>query len=98
MNNGYRKDLVYLLNNFNLNKKQVSNSDWLFVSNQNKVLLRENRIKSDEVPNVKGMSAKDAVYLIESLGMSVVVNGYGKVVSQSIRPGSKALVERNCRN
>ena len=92
LNNGYRKDLVYLLNNFNLNKKQVSNSDWLFASNQNnKVLLRENRIKSDEVPNVKGMSAKDAVYLIESLGMSVVVNGYGTVVSQSIRPGSKAF-------
>ena len=53
--------------------------------------MRENRIKSDKVPDVKGMSAKDAVYLIESLGMSVVVNGYGKVVSQSIRPGSKAF-------
>ena len=92
LNNGYRKDLVYLLNNFNVNKKQISNSDWLYSSNQNsKVVLRENQIKSGLVPNVKGMSAKDAVYLIESLGMTVVIKGYGKVVSQSIRPGSKAF-------
>ena len=70
----------------------MSNSDWLYSSNQNrKVVLRGNQIKSGLVPNVKGMSAKDAVYLIESLGMSVVINGYGRVVSQSLHPGSKAF-------
>ena len=48
-------------------------------------------VRIQKVPDLKGMSAKDAVYLIESLGMSVVIKGYGKVVSQSIRPGSKAF-------
>ena len=38
------------------------------------------------VPNVKGLNAKDAVYILESLGMKVKIIGYGKVVSQSITP------------
>lgn len=39
------------------------------------------------VPNVVGMGAKDAVYLIERTGMHAVVKGKGKVISQSLQPG-----------
>jgi cell division protein FtsI (penicillin-binding protein 3) len=42
------------------------------------------------VPNVKGMTAKDAVYLIENTGMVAKVSGYGKVVEQSLAPGVQA--------
>jgi cell division protein FtsI (penicillin-binding protein 3) len=34
-----------------------------------------------------GLSAKDAVYLIESKGMNAHVSGYGCVVKQSIPAG-----------
>lgn len=40
------------------------------------------------VPNVVGMGAKDAVYLIEQCGMKARVHGYGDVVQQSASPGS----------
>ena len=40
------------------------------------------------VPNVKGMGAKDAVYLLESLGLKVHLTGMGKVRSQSIAAGN----------
>jgi cell division protein FtsI (penicillin-binding protein 3) len=40
---------------------------------------------------VLGMSARDAVYLIESNGMSVNIIGYGKVINQSIPAGSPAF-------
>jgi cell division protein FtsI (penicillin-binding protein 3) len=45
--------------------------------------------KDGIVPNVIGMGAKDAVYLLESSGLRVSISGTGKVVSQSIRGGSK---------
>lgn len=40
------------------------------------------------VPNVIGMGAKDAVYMLESNGLRVRVRGLGKVKSQSIQSGS----------
>lgn len=40
------------------------------------------------VPDVKGMGLKDAVYLLENIGMVASVSGKGKVISQSILPGS----------
>lgn len=40
------------------------------------------------VPNVVGMGAKDAVYLLESYGMKVHLSGVGKIHAQSIPSGS----------
>lgn len=39
------------------------------------------------MPDVHGMGAKDAVYLIESRGVKVKLNGRGKVMEQSIGAG-----------
>ena len=44
-------------------------------------------MKDGLVPNVKGWSAIDAVALLENAGMSVLIQGRGKVVSQSLNPG-----------
>lgn len=41
------------------------------------------------VPDVKNLSIKEALYLLENAGLKVVVKGYGKVVKQSIEPGTK---------
>lgn len=41
------------------------------------------------VPNVEGMGARDAVYLLENCGVKVTVNGRGKVHKQSIAPNTK---------
>lgn len=43
------------------------------------------------VPNVIGMGAKDAVYLLESKGLRVQLYGIGKVRSQSIAGGSRLV-------
>lgn len=40
------------------------------------------------VPSVIGMGAKDAVYLLESLGLKVQISGMGKVRNQSIPAGN----------
>ncbi len=40
------------------------------------------------VPNVKGMGLKDALYVMESAGIKVLVSGKGKVREQSLAPGT----------
>ena len=40
------------------------------------------------VPNVKGLGAKDAVYMLETCGLRVQLSGIGKVHTQSIPHGS----------
>ena len=52
------------------------------------ITLTPNEISTKRVPNVIGMGAKDAVYLLESLGLKVQISGMGKVKSQSILAGN----------
>jgi len=57
-------------------------------SNTENVKLEERQLASDQVPNVVGMGAKDAVYLLESRGLKVSLSGVGKVRKQSIAQGT----------
>ena len=52
------------------------------------ITLTSNEVSDKKVPRVIGMGAKDAVYLLESLGLRVYLSGMGKVKSQSIPPGN----------
>ena len=54
-----------------------------FVEN-NKIALNEMRLKKGLLPDFNGMTAKDAVFLIESLGLVPQIKGFGRVYSQSI--------------
>jgi cell division protein FtsI (penicillin-binding protein 3) len=51
-------------------------------------LDKELELDSKRVPNVIGMGAKDAVYLLENAGLKVQLSGMGKVKSQSIHAGN----------
>lgn len=53
--------------------------------------LKERPVIKNLVPNVMGMGAKDAVYLLEESGLSVSLRGKGRVVSQSIKNGKKVV-------
>lgn len=44
-------------------------------------------IQVDSVPNVAGMTAKEAIYLLETIGLKAIVKGKGTVVSQSVAAG-----------
>ena len=56
--------------------------------NPENVILSKKDIADKKVPNVIGMGAKDAVYLLENLGLKVHITGMGKVRSQSIPAGN----------
>ena len=40
------------------------------------------------MPDVKKMTLKDALYLLESMNLKVAIKGKGKVVAQDILPGT----------
>jgi cell division protein FtsI (penicillin-binding protein 3) len=40
------------------------------------------------MPNVKGMGLKDALHLLENMGLKVIPRGSGKVTQQSLQAGS----------
>lgn len=55
------------------------------------VILQGQEYTSSVVPNVIGMGAKDAVYLLESKGLKVRLSGVGQVKNQSIASGYRAV-------
>ena len=63
----------------------------------NNIQLRRERSSSKHlVPNTFGMGARDAVFLLESRGMKVTLLGRGKVISQSIAPGTRIKKGARC--
>ncbi len=85
----------YVLNRINVNSSGVSEQStegkpvWGNVtSNPDNVLFNKKDINNKLVPSVIGMGAKDAVYLLESMGLKAHITGIGKVKSQSIPAGN----------
>lgn len=48
------------------------------------------------MPDVRGMGARDAVFLAESSGVKCTIKGRGKVSEQSIEPGKKVRRGQKC--
>jgi cell division protein FtsI (penicillin-binding protein 3) len=78
-----------------LNRLQVGYLDsnrsqaWSSIySNNNRPVLIEKNVSKNNMPNVKGMGLKDALYLLESMHLRVMVKGKGKVANQSVPAGS----------
>jgi cell division protein FtsI (penicillin-binding protein 3) len=57
----------------------------------NNLTLTSKDVNGNKIPDVRGMGLSDAVYVLEKRGLKVTSSGYGKVVTQSIMPGTKAM-------
>ena len=67
----------------------VQQNDWSNVyANNYQPVMTTNTVRQQVMPNVKGMGLKDALYLLENMGLKVAVKGKGKIVTQSIVPGA----------
>jgi cell division protein FtsI (penicillin-binding protein 3) len=88
---GFAQDLK-AMNAFVGNKTNTVSSDWATVNNSGKVaLLAELEMSSMLIPDVIGMSLKDALYLLESNGLRVAVVGKGIVKNQSLKAGEPII-------
>ena len=88
--NGNKRDLKVVLSELNIPVREGETSDWVMTRKmQEHILLDELTLHDNLVPNVREMGVSDAVYLLENAGLKVVVMGRGKVLEQSIPPGSR---------
>ncbi|PWL27566.1 penicillin-binding protein [uncultured Roseivirga sp.] len=65
--------------------------EWVRSSvNNNAITWRKNHEDTGLVPNVQGMTLRDAIYILENIGLKVSISGNGRVKRQSIGPGARA--------
>jgi cell division protein FtsI (penicillin-binding protein 3) len=70
-------------------KDSAAQGEWGNVyANNYQAVIKSNVVNGKLMPNVRGMGLKDALYLLENIGLKVIVKGKGKVMSQSVVPGS----------
>ncbi|MFH0895139.1 MAG: penicillin-binding protein [Bacteroidota bacterium] len=48
-------------------------------------------VSGNQIPNVIGMGMQEALYLMESIGLKVIVKGKGRVTKQSVPAGSRIV-------
>lgn len=87
----------YVLSHLGINANQdwsgsytKGNPIWGSAEIQNNTVVKLRKVKVHGhkfIPNVEGMGARDAVYILESRGVKVKLDGRGKVISQSLEPG-----------
>lgn len=91
LSNGFKKDLNIIAKEFGYKvQNRYNNSDWVRVGNGKASLgYKEIKISKYRVPDVKGMGLKDALFLLENLGLKVKCKGKGIVRRQSLKPGTR---------
>jgi cell division protein FtsI (penicillin-binding protein 3) len=90
---GWKPDFQYLFEKLKVgyadssDKTKWTNADF---SPKKKSVMKtaQKNNTSNIMPDVKGMGLKDALYLLENKGLTVMVSGKGKVMSQSLTAGT----------
>ncbi|HRG25716.1 MAG TPA: penicillin-binding protein, partial [Chitinophagaceae bacterium] len=68
----------------------ASTGNWSMVYAANyQPVVKASSVKKKVMPNVRGMGLKDALYLLENMGVKVTVTGKGKIAAQSVPPGTE---------
>jgi cell division protein FtsI (penicillin-binding protein 3) len=85
---GSKQETELALNFFKVN---YTKSDAQYIGTEatkDNIVFYKREIEKNKVPNVLGMGLKDALYLLEQKGIKVEAKGIGRVVSQSLQPGT----------
>ncbi|MEM6963975.1 MAG: penicillin-binding protein [Bacteroidota bacterium] len=87
---GYRKDVDRILAELNFPHTDSGVKNWAVLTASTDTLhIAPRYISRDLVPNVVGMGLRDALYILENLGLKVTFEGSGKVALQSLKVGTK---------
>ncbi|MCA4900186.1 MAG: penicillin-binding protein [Bacteroidota bacterium] len=88
---GKQEELTMLSNELGVSNHSATEEDWIKVAkNGSAVVWKKNPIVKGLVPDVTGMTFRDAIYVLEKSGLRVSYEGKGRVTEQSLSPGVKA--------
>lgn len=89
--------IEYILEELNINtsngniSSDLDQPSWgAMVKDSSGIAYQVYDINENTVPNVIGMGAKDALYLMRKAGLRPSISGHGRVIAQSVTPGHKA--------
>ncbi len=87
---GAKADVEQMLQFLDMPYADVSSTEWIVLraTERDSVKLFSKNFTDTQVPNVIGLGLRDAVYVLENRNLKVVTEGVGRVVLQSIRPGT----------
>ena len=87
---GYQKDVKTVLEFSSVPYESKEAKNWIEMENKgHQIVMDDLKISRKNVPDVRGMGVRDAVYILENLGMEVHVEGVGRVYKQSVLPNTK---------
>lgn len=88
---GYREEIIEVYSELETEVKDLGQeSTWVETYNRNDYIeIKDLVTLSNLMPDVKGMGAKDAIFLLENQGLKVSIKGYGRVKYQSIPRGTR---------
>lgn len=96
---GFYDDLSYIMGEDNLNINNwgdpVYKHKYVAAKRNDEMKIiqwKDKEMKKGSVPNVKGMTLRDALYVLENAGLRVKYEGHGRVTAQSQEAGKKILV------
>lgn len=86
---GLTKDLDKVFDELDVNTKGWTPGSMLAeaTTEDSEIRLEEFEFSEERIPDVRGMTATDAVYILENIGLQVRLSGIGKVKTQSLRAG-----------
>jgi cell division protein FtsI (penicillin-binding protein 3) len=85
---GFRNDLINISNTLGISNHSESENEWVKTKVvDNSIFWEGININMNLIPNVIGMTLKDAIYLLESRGLEVSFSGRGRVKKQTVTPG-----------
>jgi cell division protein FtsI (penicillin-binding protein 3) len=87
---GQQEELTMLCNELGVSNHSKTEDEWVRAArNGNAVSWKKNASGQNLVPDVTGMSFRDAIYLLEMSGLRVFYEGKGRVAEQSLTPGTR---------
>lgn len=92
---GKAKDLQTVLDALGIkysNSPSAKGDEWIMPEvSYGQMVMKQAQSIDGNVPDVKGMGARDAIYVLENAGLKVKLKGSGKVISQSLDPNQKLV-------
>ena len=87
---GSQQDLQFICNELGVSNHSGTDVEWVLAKrNYNSVKWLENKIVDNRVPNVIGMTLRDALPLLENHGLNVAFKGKGRITRQSLSAGAE---------